>query len=90
MQAGRPAEALAHLGRALALDPRNLTVVAALGQAFHAAGQPVNALKAFDQVIAAGKAGNPRKAGVPGETERAHRVLHRLDDPARYRGRDGV
>lgn len=39
-------------------------------------------------VLAAGKAGNPRKAGVPGETEHAARIEHRLIDPDLFRGRD--
>ncbi|MHC4925142.1 MAG: NAD(P)-binding domain-containing protein, partial [Planctomycetota bacterium] len=32
-------------------------------------------------ILAAGKAGNPRKAGVPGEVEHAARIDHRLIDP---------
>jgi ferredoxin len=41
-------------------------------------------------VLAVGKAGNPRKAGVPGEKEHAARVLHRLIDPAEHHGQDLV
>jgi ferredoxin len=39
-------------------------------------------------VLALGKAGNPRKADVPGERDAGARVLHRLDDPAHYAGRE--
>jgi thioredoxin reductase/polyferredoxin len=35
-------------------------------------------------VLAVGKAGNPRKAGVPGEVEYAARISHRLLDPDDY------
>ncbi|MGQ0723294.1 MAG: NAD(P)-binding domain-containing protein [Candidatus Eiseniibacteriota bacterium] len=39
-------------------------------------------------VLAAGKAGNPRKAGVPGELEHAAKIDHRLIDAARHAGQD--
>ena len=39
-------------------------------------------------VLAAGKAGNPRKAGVPGETELAEKIDHRLIDPDLFAGKD--
>lgn len=39
-------------------------------------------------VLAVGKAGNPRKAGVPGEAEYASKVLHVLSDPGAYSGQD--
>ncbi len=39
-------------------------------------------------VLAIGKAGNPRKAGVPGELEHASRITHRLIDPALHQGQD--
>ncbi len=39
-------------------------------------------------VLAIGKAGNPRKAGVPGEAEHAPRVLHNLSDPDTHRGQN--
>lgn len=39
-------------------------------------------------VLAVGKAGNPRKAGVPGEVEHAQRIAHRLLDPDEFRGKD--
>jgi len=39
-------------------------------------------------VLAVGKAGNPRKAGVPGEKEHPEKVLHHLSDPERIQGRD--
>ncbi|MCO5168726.1 MAG: NAD(P)/FAD-dependent oxidoreductase [Planctomycetes bacterium] len=38
-------------------------------------------------LLALGKAGNPRKAGVPGEQEHAARVLHHLADPDAFDGR---
>ena len=39
-------------------------------------------------VLAAGKAGNPRKAGVPGEIEHAQKIGHRLIDPGEFSGQD--
>jgi len=39
-------------------------------------------------VLAVGKAGNPRKAGVPGETEFADKILHGISDPGLYRNLD--
>ncbi len=39
-------------------------------------------------VLAVGKAGNPRKAGVPGEVEHAARIAHRLTDPDEVVGRN--
>lgn len=39
-------------------------------------------------VLAVGKAGNPRKAGVPGEREHAAKVHHTLADPADHVGRN--
>ena len=39
-------------------------------------------------VLAIGKAGNPRKAGVPGESEHAARVMHSLSDPGAYEGKN--
>jgi len=39
-------------------------------------------------VLAVGKAGNPRKAGVPGELEHAAKVHHSLADPAEHTGRN--
>ena len=44
--------------------------------------------KAKRVVLAIGKAGNPRKAGVAGETEHAARIDHRLIDPDKFRGRN--
>ncbi len=44
--------------------------------------------KARRVILAAGKAGNPRKAGVPGEVEHAARIDHRLIDPDLHRGQD--
>lgn len=38
-------------------------------------------------VMAVGKAGNPRKAGVPGEVEHARKISHRLLDPDEVRGK---
>ncbi len=38
-------------------------------------------------ILAVGKAGNPRKAGVAGEVENAARISHRLLDPDEYDGR---
>ena len=46
------------------------------------------AYKARRCILAAGKAGNPRKAGVPGEVEYADRIGHRLIDPDEFEGRD--
>jgi NosR/NirI family transcriptional regulator, nitrous oxide reductase regulator len=37
-------------------------------------------------ILATGKAGNPRKAGVPGEVEHAHKIHHRLTDPDEHKG----
>ncbi|MCB9555652.1 MAG: NAD(P)-binding domain-containing protein [Deltaproteobacteria bacterium] len=37
-------------------------------------------------VLCMGKAGNPRKLGVPGEREHADKVFHRLIDPDDFRG----
>ncbi|HED64611.1 MAG TPA: 4Fe-4S binding protein, partial [Planctomycetes bacterium] len=39
-------------------------------------------------VLASGKAGNPRKAGVPGELEYAAKIDHRLIDPDLFEGKD--
>ncbi|MEQ8768666.1 MAG: NAD(P)-binding domain-containing protein, partial [Planctomycetota bacterium] len=39
-------------------------------------------------LLCLGKAGNPRKLGVPGEREHASKVHHRLLDPADYQGQD--
>ena len=39
-------------------------------------------------VLAVGKAGNPRKAGVPGEVDHAARIAHRLLDPDELSGKD--
>ncbi|MBI4816813.1 MAG: NAD(P)-binding domain-containing protein [Deltaproteobacteria bacterium] len=39
-------------------------------------------------VLAVGKAGNPRKAGAPGESEYARRILHGLSDPSAYSDKD--
>ena len=39
-------------------------------------------------ILSMGKAGNPRKAGVPGEVEHASKIEHRLIDPDVYRDRD--
>ncbi|CAN0554900.1 unnamed protein product, partial [Laminaria digitata] len=38
-------------------------------------------------IMAVGKAGNPRKAGVPGEVEYAPRIAHRLLDPDEFSGK---
>lgn len=38
-------------------------------------------------VLSVGTAGNPRKAGVPGEEEQRAKILHTLSDPAAYRGK---
>ncbi|RMG17907.1 MAG: 4Fe-4S binding protein [Planctomycetota bacterium] len=38
-------------------------------------------------LLALGKAGNPRKAGVPGEREHPEKVLHSLSDPDLYQGK---
>jgi thioredoxin reductase/Pyruvate/2-oxoacid:ferredoxin oxidoreductase delta subunit len=40
--------------------------------------------KARRVILAAGKAGNPRKAGVDGEVQNAARIAHRLLDPDDY------
>jgi NosR/NirI family nitrous oxide reductase transcriptional regulator len=39
-------------------------------------------------ILAAGKAGNPRKAGVPGEVEHAAKIDHRLIDPDLFSDQD--
>ncbi len=38
-------------------------------------------------LLCIGKAGNPRKAGVPGEPEYPDKLLHSLSDPDLYRGK---
>jgi thioredoxin reductase len=38
-------------------------------------------------IIALGKSGNPRKAGVPGEQEHPDKLHHSLSDPTAYRGK---
>ena len=43
-------------------------------------------LRARRVLLCLGKAGNPRKLGVPGEQEHAARIHHRLLDPADFRG----
>ncbi len=35
-------------------------------------------------LLCVGKAGNPRKAGVPGEKENAEKILHSISDPAAF------
>ena len=60
MQAAQPRKAIAHLAQALAIDPGNLEVADALGHAFRADGQHLNALRAFDPVLSAGQAGSQR------------------------------
>ena len=47
-----------------------------------------NEYKARNVILAVGKAGNPRKAGVPGEVEHAERIAHRLLDPDEFRNQD--
>ena len=39
-------------------------------------------------ILAIGKSGNPRKAGVPGEKENPRKIHHRLIDPADYQDQD--
>ncbi|MCO4782630.1 MAG: NAD(P)-binding domain-containing protein [Candidatus Cloacimonetes bacterium] len=46
--------------------------------------------KAQTVVLAMGKSGNPRKANVPGESEYAHLIKHRLIDPNDYEDKDIV
>lgn len=46
--------------------------------------------KALNVVLAMGKSGNPRKANVPGETEYAQKIKHRLIDPADYQNKNLV
>ena len=41
-------------------------------------------------VLAMGKAGNPRKANVPGEVEYAHKIQHRLIDPDDFQNKKVV
>ena len=45
------------------------------------------AYRARRVLLCIGKAGNPRKAGVPGEREYPQKLLHSLDDPDLYRGK---
>ncbi len=51
---------------------------------------PAGDLRARRVVLAMGKAGNPRKLGVPGEREHADRIFHRLIDPDDFRDQDIV
>ncbi|MFQ5638536.1 MAG: NAD(P)-binding domain-containing protein [bacterium] len=44
--------------------------------------------KAKYVILAIGKAGNPRKAGVPGEKEYAEKIAHFLADPDEFNGND--
>lgn len=44
--------------------------------------------KARYVVLAIGKAGNPRKAGVPGENEYGEKIAHFLADPDEFRNKD--
>ncbi len=44
--------------------------------------------KARYVILAIGKAGNPRKAGVPGEKENAEKIAHFLADPDEFRDKD--
>jgi len=44
--------------------------------------------KAKYVILAIGKSGNPRKAGVPGEKEYAERIAHFLADPDEFRDND--
>ncbi|MHB8735324.1 MAG: NAD(P)-binding domain-containing protein [Terriglobales bacterium] len=48
---------------------------------------PRGTYRAGAVLLASGKSGNPRKAGVPGEIEYAPRIAHRLADPDAYSGR---
>jgi thioredoxin reductase/ferredoxin len=41
-------------------------------------------------VLAVGKAGNPRKAGAPGEAQHAARIKHTLSDPQAHQNQDVV
>ncbi len=44
--------------------------------------------KAKYVIVAIGKSGNPRKAGVPGEKEYAEKIAHFLSDPDEFDGKD--
>jgi thioredoxin reductase/ferredoxin len=46
-----------------------------------------SAYRAKRVVLALGKSGNPRRAGVTGEEEHAHKVHHTLRDPNDHRGK---
>ncbi len=56
------------------------------GDAFEITSAKQN-YKARRVLIAVGKAGNPRKAGVPGEKENPSKVFHSLSDPSIYEGK---
>ncbi len=43
--------------------------------------------KARRVIMALGKAGNPRKAGAPGETENGAKIMHVLSDPSQFQGK---
>jgi thioredoxin reductase/NAD-dependent dihydropyrimidine dehydrogenase PreA subunit len=43
--------------------------------------------KARRVILALGKAGNPRKAGAPGETENGAKIMHVLSDPSQFQGK---
>ncbi|MDP2341433.1 MAG: NAD(P)-binding domain-containing protein [Deltaproteobacteria bacterium] len=47
-------------------------------------------LNAKRVVLAVGKAGNPRKAGAPGEAQHAARIRHTLSDPQAHQNQDVV
>ncbi|MHC4954454.1 MAG: NAD(P)-binding domain-containing protein [Planctomycetota bacterium] len=57
-------------------DPAGFRVVSERGEAL-----------ARRVVVSIGKAGNPRKAGVPGEQEYPEKIAHYLKDPEDYRGK---
>ena len=47
---------------------------------------PLGQYRSRRVLVAMGKSGNPRKAGVPGEAENTDKIAHRLMDAGKFRG----
>ncbi len=76
--------------KTLQLDIREfdkVTNIERKGELLHVTSQK-GSFKARRVIMAVGKAGNPRKAGVDGELEHAARIAHRLLDPDEFQDRD--
>lgn len=70
------------------LDVRTRTHVSdvrSAGAAFEIVNSANEVVRARRVVIAVGKSGSPRKAGVPGEADNAHKIAHALADAEQVR-----